>query len=609
MSLMNIAVDFDTGRILAAKAVNIEATMPEAAWKNQLRLVVWPVRPKIGGGFKTQLEQIDVTDYSLQVFVTKLDYTLLANQIAWTKDEVNNNFTGVLSLATAAMTTAFAANPAQISALIEFRLIGDGEPRSVIRPFTIKRPLWVGEDPPDAEDETPEWVVDALALILDDSDTVDVQQDGNSFTFHVRRKTGGRIGAGPDGLFFEEMEPAPDDFIAQLRLESPYSVSPTATNSSDDVSVVAGGVADTWYEAQFRIRGTVELRTYTGGSAIGRFYSGADAIATIEAGLVLKNRNWWKLTISDPAQEHYLNYDVTHGGAAALDYLTPKLRIKAGATITLAYDTLDGLQLPTEEHEDPPASVDPTDPAGSPFIQVDMATEIPAEEVAGDETVYEEVDIEEAGTTEVEMGFPHRVKSLDLNVTVEPYPDAFTRNVVLLVDDDLHDGDLMLVSLFMPASTAPTINLRNETVGGTIIFAWAGDVVARTLEIKCRFNGTAWEVRGWYEVGAEPSDNQLDQSTIASAVIDMDGTPYQNLLIAVNFTLSTINRAVEGKVKEVAALITNTDDEPIAVTYETGIKKPSNAVTTIAAGASTWFSVTSKGPTEAETHVATLVVS
>lgn len=605
MSLVKFAVDFDTHRILVSERQNSDRGVAQPlAWKNYAQVEVWPVRQSATGGLREQLESIDVTDRTLHIYIGTLTGTLYASLIDFTLDEVNNRFLGVISLNSAALTSAFGGTTTQLDAYIEFRLIGDGEPRSVIKPIKILRPVWTGATEPDVEDQTPEWLTENLSLMFDDSDTIDVQVSGNAFTWHVRRKTAGRIGADSNGIYVEEFVAAPGDLVAQLRLESPFLEGGTVTqaeNSTDEVAVVAGGTAGNYYQTRLRVRGRSELRSYSGGSAIGRFYTGASTPSA--------PRNEWKLEISSPAQVYWLNYDASNDGVALLDYLTPLLTIEGGATVTLSYDTKDGEQLSVDGL---PVGVE--EPAGTavPFIQIDQMDAIPGLEVSGDETTYEAITITDASTspTNQEIALPHRIKSLVVTVENEPYAEAWTHNLVLKLEQDLHDGDLFLISLLMPASVLPTINIRNNSVGGTILAAITGDEVAVTYELKCVFNGTAWELRGIYQVGtAGEESNVIDQGVAASSTVDMDGPRYQTLDKAVAFTLATSNRAPAGKVKEAAVLITNTDASAIAVTYAAGIKKPASAVTTIAAGASVWFSLTSMGPTEAETHCASLAVS
>lgn len=102
-------------------------------------------------------------------------------------------------------------------------------------------------------------------------------------------------------------------------------------------SFVAGGAAGVEYEVDLAIAGTVETKNYTGGSANGYFYTGGAPVSD--------NANWYRLTISDPAQTYYLNYQA--GGTTVITpaYTVSGIRIAAGATVELAYHTVDQLQI------------------------------------------------------------------------------------------------------------------------------------------------------------------------------------------------------------------------------------------------------------------------
>ncbi len=127
--------------------------------------------------------------------------------------------------------------------------------------------------------------------------------------------------------------------FSSLAVTSPV-VPPSNTGSeflegADDV--VAGGTSGYTYECDLRISGTVETKTYTGGAASGYFYTGGTPQAD--------NANWYRLTVSNPAQTFYLNYQTGPTTVIQPDYTVTGIRIAAGATVELAYHTIDQLQI------------------------------------------------------------------------------------------------------------------------------------------------------------------------------------------------------------------------------------------------------------------------
>jgi hypothetical protein len=77
-------------------------------------------------------------------------------------------------------------------------------------------------------------------------------------------------------------------------------------------------------------------------------------------------------------------------------------------------------------------------------------------------------------------------------VTVGAGSGAFTRTLAALTAN-AQAGDELEVSVTMPASLNPTVELRNNTSGGTLLATVPTDAaVSRTWSLWSRYNGTAW---------------------------------------------------------------------------------------------------------------------
>lgn len=69
---------------------------------------------------------------------------------------------------------------------------------------------------------------------------------------------------------------------------------------------------------------------------------------------------------------------------------------------------------------------------------------------------------------------------------------AYTRTLSLTTTN-AENGDKAFVVLLMPASVNPTIEVRNATSGGTLLYTLEGTGAEFTQPLSFTFNGTAWE--------------------------------------------------------------------------------------------------------------------
>lgn len=76
-------------------------------------------------------------------------------------------------------------------------------------------------------------------------------------------------------------------------------------------------------------------------------------------------------------------------------------------------------------------------------------------------------------------------------ITVGAGSGAYTRTVSLSATNAAEDDEIKII-LSMPASENPTIEIRNATSGGTLLYTLAGTGSAFTSTLTFTFNGTAW---------------------------------------------------------------------------------------------------------------------
>jgi hypothetical protein len=154
---------------------------------------------------------------------------------------------------------------------------------------------------------------------------------------------------------------------------------PCATDRPHDVACVAkinkptktatlAGDPATTYEVTLRFRGVVEQETYDGGQAEELWYVGGHPANGAY--------NIYELDVSAPAQVFYLN-----AGKAGIERVFPidyqkTIRIRGGATVTLAADAQDGQLIANVDDHKKPVVVADVPPAPAPFdgqfIQMDV---------------------------------------------------------------------------------------------------------------------------------------------------------------------------------------------------------------------------------------------
>jgi hypothetical protein len=132
------------------------------------------------------------------------------------------------------------------------------------------------------------------------------------------------------------------------------------------------GVTGQDYDVTFRVRGVVEVLPYIGGTAL---YDHVVKDPTGAGGTDV-NYNHYKLIVSNPAAEYYLNANATNVENMALDYEIT-IPIKGGATLTLDAVSIDSLEFQNEGNlavadDDPLRPVVVTQPYNGQFMQIDL---------------------------------------------------------------------------------------------------------------------------------------------------------------------------------------------------------------------------------------------
>jgi len=165
---------------------------------------------------------------------------------------------------------------------------------------------------------------------------------------------GTTFGAALDGL--QWLLPRISDLTSQV-----YSTVATSTQTA-----VLAGEPGSVYNVSLRIRGVVEQQSYSGGTSSGSFQIGGAPGGS--------NWNVYRLSVSNPAQDYYLNRG-TSGifSVFAIDY-TVNIPIAAGATVTLYAESRDNAEIANNINTGGPISIpgitDPPQPYAGQFVQM-----------------------------------------------------------------------------------------------------------------------------------------------------------------------------------------------------------------------------------------------
>ncbi|HXC51522.1 MAG TPA: LamG domain-containing protein [Candidatus Limnocylindrales bacterium] len=160
--------------------------------------------------------------------------------------------------------------------------------------------------------------------------------------------------------------------VAGLRWEIPCmnSIGPNVCSCGNDFvdSATLLGDVNTVYDVQFRFRGVVEQKTYTGGDKDGLFLAGGTPAAD--------PYNVYKLEISNPPSTYYLNAGTTGIERCWLLDVTHTIPIKGGATLTLEAHAIDSAEIKNRDDASqpiiPPGVPPAPDPYNGQFIQMDV---------------------------------------------------------------------------------------------------------------------------------------------------------------------------------------------------------------------------------------------
>jgi hypothetical protein len=157
-----------------------------------------------------------------------------------------------------------------------------------------------------------------------------------------------------------------ETFLPDMRIESP-ALTPGVTACPGTIAsdvTIAGGSASTVYTVKIHVRGKIETKDYTGGTSLGNVNTGGTPANT--------PHNVWKLLVSDPPQSYYLNRETVNPPPhlIVVDYEV-SIQIRGQASVSLAMDSIDGLQLNTPSLVGP-SGVSPYPAAfDGQFIQVE----------------------------------------------------------------------------------------------------------------------------------------------------------------------------------------------------------------------------------------------
>lgn len=482
--------DNATSGFIRSRRDKTEFAFPKKFEEAALPLRIFCVTYNPTGGLASRLADADMADYDSVRVGIGLAHTPKAAESDFTWNVTDGCYEGVLNLKTSQMATYLASVSGNVADLLFEVQIKRTSPKSEYKFQTDCRVAKVvlldtGLDTEDLDDTL---FADMLQPRFLDSDTIDVARTGDDFKWHVRRKALGGIGADTDGIYEQRIGDAPAILPA---LSTGFTVSgynATPTDGTDVVTV--GGVTGQLYKIKARVVGSVERKSISGGSQT----PGDNALAYRGGTPAANNYNLWYLDISNPPQRIHLNRIAgaqAEPFTVAADYFLDFIAF-AGATVTLAFDTIDALSYLAN-------SVDVTQELAMEFVP----------DVIGKQTVWVPAAAITARTTDGPATYSAELganKVMQAALSFDPDTEQFAQFEVA-----------------MPKSWnrgAVSAEILWQSTGGTGDVLWALQAVAVS-------DGDALDAA--FGMATEVVDTMLGADTLhitdESAAIEIAGTP------------------------------------------------------------------------------------
>jgi hypothetical protein len=182
----------------------------------------------------------------------------------------------------------------------------------------------------------------------------------------------------PDVKMLVQKSLPTNDFLGlswQIQCSSYYNPTDCNCTSGTSDGVIMPGDPGVTTDYSFRIRGVIELNPYSDGTPLSPSYVKQTAIGVELTGLGAANH--YKLRVSDPPADYYLN-NGPHGetNGEVVDYILT-IPITGGATISLLADTKDSRErgnadLVVAPDDDPARPITVMQPYDGQFLQMDI---------------------------------------------------------------------------------------------------------------------------------------------------------------------------------------------------------------------------------------------
>ena len=318
---------------------------PKVFREGKMALRIFPQVPNPTGGVAAPFTAVDMDGYNCKVAIgspatggTAAVELCSEGGFVWNADD-NCFDTAILNINTVEMNTVLdEATSPEVSRTFEVQATnGSTEEYTGQTSITVRNEVIVeggGVPTPNTENV----FADSMEDILKDSNSIGWRRTGNYIYGDVRRKPGGGVYEHADGLYIRQPIVNPG-VLADLELSFEVSGYTVVGDPDGSVSVVAGGTPGVLYPVEVYVIGNMETKDHTGGTTL----VGEDSHIYRNGTPAASNRNVWYLEISDPPQRIDLNHDPVLMTFAA-DYPL-SFYVRGGATVTLAFDTIDGMSL------------------------------------------------------------------------------------------------------------------------------------------------------------------------------------------------------------------------------------------------------------------------
>jgi hypothetical protein len=183
---LDLVINIRTGQFVTSSLNGSSFSLPPFPRRDKINFRIQFVADRNAGGISNPISVVSVAAMDLAMYLGPVG-TPQADQTSWTADTVNNWFTGMLDLNTDLLEAAVSAvSPLDLERVLEIQITQGGATQTLQATVVIAQRVFSAGAPSPSTYVPPSALETNLALLLADSDDVDVQHGGGVFTFVLK---------------------------------------------------------------------------------------------------------------------------------------------------------------------------------------------------------------------------------------------------------------------------------------------------------------------------------------------------------------------------------------------------------------------------------------